>query len=69
MRVSAGRSHIVALTEAGELFSMGNNAYGQCGRNVIEDEDYLRSNIIHHIKLPNLGTDKITNVTCGMDHR
>ena len=48
---------------------MGNNAYGQCGRNVIEDEDYQRSNIIHNIKIPNLGTDKVVDVTCGMDHR
>ena len=69
IRVSAGRSHTIALTEDGEIFSMGNNAYGQCGRNVIEDEDYQRSNIIHNIKIPDLGTDKVVDVTCGMDHR
>ena len=69
IRVSAGRSHTIALTEDGNLFSMGNNAYGRCGRNVIEDEDYQRSNIIHNIKIPDLGTDKVVDVTCGMDHR
>ena len=69
LSVSAGRSHTIAITEDGELYSMGNNAYGQCGRNVIEDEDYQRSNIIHNIKIPDLGTNKVVDVTCGMDHR
>lgn len=29
VRVSAGRSHCVALTESGNVFAMGNNSYGQ----------------------------------------
>jgi hypothetical protein len=49
---------------------MGNNAYGQCGRNIIEDEDYQRSNIIHDIRIANMKKDdKVVDVTCGMDHR
>ena len=49
---------------------MGNNAYGQCGRPVMEDEDYQRSNLIHNVKIPSIGkNDKIIGVTCGMDHR
>ena len=69
LSVSAGRSHTIAITEDGELYSMGNNAYGQCGRNVIEDEDYQRSNIIHNVKIPDLGANKVVDATCGMDHR
>ena len=38
VHVSAGRSHTLALTADGQVFSMGNNSYGQCGRNIIEDE-------------------------------
>ena len=30
--VAAGRAHALALTNDGDVFSLGNNAYGQCGR-------------------------------------
>lgn len=69
VRVSAGRAHTMALTEKGEVFSMGNNSYGQCGRNIIDDEDYQRSSIIHKVQInDNEMDDEIVDVTCGMDH-
>ena len=68
-RVSAGRSHTLALTTDGDVFSMGNNAYGQCGRIIIENEDYFHSKVIHEIAIDGLNKgDKIVDVTCGMDH-
>lgn len=39
LNVSAGRAHLFIQTNQG-LFSMGNNAYGQCGREVVADEKY-----------------------------
>lgn len=70
IRVAAGRSHTLALTEEGEIFSMGNNAYGQCGRNIIENEDYQRSNVIHKVKIDQMEqNDKVVDIICGIDHR
>ncbi|XP_056140895.1 RCC1-like G exchanging factor-like protein isoform X2 [Lampris incognitus] len=47
------------------FFSMGNNAYGQCGRKIVEDEVYSGSHIIHKIE----GfSSKVTQVACGQDH-
>jgi alpha-tubulin suppressor-like RCC1 family protein len=41
--VAAGRAHTIILTNDGDVFSMGNNAHGQCGRTVIENEQYFGS--------------------------
>lgn len=63
-QVSAGRAHSLILTDEG-VFSLGNNAYGQCGRRVIDDEKYANSTIIHRIRdLP----DDIEQVIAGLDH-
>ena len=70
VRVSAGRSHTLALTDDGYVLSMGNNAYGQCGRSVVDDEDYFRSRVIHNVTLNEIDKDdKIVDITCGLDHR
>lgn len=63
--LAAGRAHLLVLTDEG-VFSLGNNAYGQCGRPVIEDENYSGSRIVHHIV--NLPVEKIRSVACGQDH-
>ncbi|KPP79351.1 hypothetical protein Z043_101070 [Scleropages formosus] len=47
------------------LFSLGNNAYGQCGRKIVEEEIYSGSHVIHKIE----GFDSpVTQVACGQDH-
>lgn len=66
--VAAGRAHTVVLTEAEGVYTLGNNAYGQCGRSVIENEEYMGSRVVHHISHQVVG-DKISSVHCGQDHR
>lgn len=62
---AAGRAHTLVLAENGDLFSFGNNAYGQCGRSIISDENYLGSSVIHQIKdIP----EPIVGLECGQDH-
>ncbi|XP_028322655.1 RCC1-like G exchanging factor-like protein [Gouania willdenowi] len=65
VQVSCGRAHSLILTDQEGVFSMGNNAYGQCGRTIVEDEVYSGSHVIHKIK----GFDsRVTQVVCGQDH-
>ena len=64
--MAAGRAHLLVLTDEG-LFTLGNNAYGQCGRPIIPEENYEKSRVIHHI--PNIKEKKIKAVTAGQDHR
>ena len=45
------------------VFTLGNNALGQCGRSIIEGEVYEGSRIIHTIER----TD-VVKVVCGYDH-
>lgn len=66
IKLSAGRAHSLILTNEG-LFLLGNNAYGQCGRPIIQDEDYSKSNYIHHII--DIDGKKIVDIECGQDHR
>ncbi|XP_065218317.1 RCC1-like G exchanging factor-like protein [Planococcus citri] len=66
IKVGAGRAHSIALTDKEGVFSLGNNAFGQCGRPVVEDEDYSMFRDTHKIKeLDNLS---IVDVVCGQDH-
>ncbi|KAM6466404.1 RCC1-like G exchanging factor-like protein isoform 2-T2 [Liasis olivaceus] len=65
LQVSCGRAHSLVLTDAEGVFSMGNNAYGQCGRKVIEGEIYSESQIINRLQ----GfEDRVVQVACGQDH-
>lgn len=64
--VAAGRAHLMALSEDGVVFTLGNNAYGQCGRPVVENEKYAANQVVHRID--QLGGKKIVGVTCGQDH-
>lgn len=65
LKMNAGRAHLAILTSEG-LYTLGNNAYGQCCRKIITDEDYGGSKYVHHI--PDLNGEKIVDVTCGQDH-
>lgn len=65
LQVSCGRAHSLVLTDSEGVFSMGNNAYGQCGRKIVEDEVYSGSHVVHKIE----GFDsRVTQVACGQDH-
>ncbi|KAI1903478.1 hypothetical protein AGOR_G00027610 [Albula goreensis] len=65
VQVSCGRAHSLVLTDSEGVFSLGNNAYGQCGRKIVEDEIYSGSHVIHKIE----GFDsRVTQVACGQDH-
>ncbi|XP_055684508.1 RCC1-like G exchanging factor-like protein [Lutzomyia longipalpis] len=63
--IAAGRAHSILITDDGEIFSMGNNSYGQLGREIVEGEDYMRSHIVHRFTLPN---ELVASVCCGQDH-
>ncbi|OAD54859.1 Williams-Beuren syndrome chromosomal region 16 protein like protein [Eufriesea mexicana] len=63
--IAAGRAHLLVLTNEG-LFTLGNNAYGQCGRPIILNEKYQKSRVVYHI--PNIKEKKIKAVTAGQDH-
>lgn len=68
IKCAAGRAHLLALSETGVVYSLGNNSYGQCGRKIVEDENYMGNQTVHRIE--NLSeNDKIISVECGQDHR
>ncbi|KAK2828412.1 hypothetical protein Q5P01_019446 [Channa striata] len=65
VQVACGRAHSLVLTDQEGVFSLGNNAYGQCGRRIVEDEVYSGSHIVHKIE----GfSSKVVQVACGQDH-
>lgn len=64
INMAAGRAHLLILTTEG-LFTLGNNAYGQCGRPIILNENYEKSTVVHCI--PDI-KKKIVAVTAGQDH-
>lgn len=67
--VAAGRAHTLVLTNDGDVFSLGNNAYGQCGRQIIEDEDYFMSRVIHRVEGQwQEDGGEVTDILCGQDH-
>ena len=65
----------MALTDYGEIFSLGHNGHGQCGRDIVEEEDYLRNRgVIHRVKGPweeknNNKDEEVTQIVTGQDHR
>uniref|UniRef100_A0A8C9TJI6 RCC1 like n=1 Tax=Scleropages formosus TaxID=113540 RepID=A0A8C9TJI6_SCLFO len=56
VQVACGRAHSLVLTDAEGVFSLGNNAYGQCGRKIVEEEIYSCSAV------------SLLQVACGQDH-
>lgn len=68
VKAATGRAHTVILTESGAIFTLGNNAYGQCARPVIEDEEYLGSNLIHRLNLDVFQNQRVVDIVCGQDH-
>ncbi|KAK6630329.1 hypothetical protein RUM44_004996 [Polyplax serrata] len=64
--LAAGRAHLVIVTDLEGVFILGNNSYGQCGRTVIENENYSGSRVVH--KLLQFKNDPIKSAECGQDH-
>ena len=65
--LAAGRSHTLILTDNEGVYTLGNNAYGQCGRKINPNEEYKGSMASYNIK--RLGKEKIVDICCGQDHR
>ncbi|KAK0044894.1 Williams-Beuren syndrome chromosomal region 16 protein [Biomphalaria pfeifferi] len=63
--LACGRAHTVVVVENEGVFTLGNNSYGQCGRSVVEAEDYSKNQAINKVtELPS----NIIKVFCGQDH-
>ncbi|KAG5895482.1 hypothetical protein JTB14_011180 [Gonioctena quinquepunctata] len=65
LKLSAGRAHLIVLTDEG-IFTLGNNSFGQCGRKIIPNENYMMSNYINHIE--KIDGKSIIDIECGQDH-
>lgn len=67
-KAATGRAHTVVLSENGAVFTLGNNAYGQCARPIIENEKYFGSQLIHRISAEVFNNEQIADIACGQDH-
>ena len=67
VEVAGGRAHSLALTSAGRVLAWGHNGYGQCGRAVVEGEDYLRARVVHSMAVEGL-EGRLVAVVAGQDH-
>lgn len=65
-KCAAGRAHSLLVSDQGEVFTLGNNSYGQCGRPIIKDEDYLANGTVHFMS--RIGGERVRDVFCGQDH-
>lgn len=63
--IAAGRAHTLILTNSEGVYALGSNCYGQCGRKIIEDEDFSKLRNINNITL----NKDILKIVCGQDHR
>lgn len=63
--VAAGRAHTLVLTNNEGVYALGCNSYGQCGRKMIENEDFSKLRNANNIILD----DIISKIICGQDHR
>lgn len=72
VKVAAGRAHSMALSASDILFTLGNNAYGQCGRPAVENEQFHSSQLVHRVAGKTIfggdENDKIKDIVCGLDH-
>lgn len=68
VKAAAGRAHTIILTNQGSIFALGNNAYGQCGREVIADEEYFGKQLPNQVSLKSFKDHKIVDLVCGQDH-
>ncbi|XP_060852044.1 RCC1-like G exchanging factor-like protein [Rhopalosiphum padi] len=62
--VAAGRAHTLVLTNTDGVYALGSNCYGQCGRKIVENEDFSKLRNMNNIKLD----DGVSKIICGQDH-
>lgn len=69
-KVAAGRAHAVALSESDVLFTLGNNSFGQCGRQIVEEEAFHSSQLVHRVDAKTIfgDDDKVKDIVCGLDN-
>lgn len=69
-KVAAGRAHSIALSEDGILYLLGNNSFGQCARQIVENENYYANKTINRIDPRRLigNDDAVKDIVCGLDH-
>ncbi|VDP77453.1 unnamed protein product [Echinostoma caproni] len=73
--VACGRAHSVigfrssaSSTEPPVVFGLGNNVFGQCGRQIVENEVFgPESSVISRLVLPE-EVKEIKQICCGQDH-
>ena len=65
--LACGRAHTLILTNNEGIFTLGNNAFGQCGRPIVDGEMYENSKKIHCIP-HEVFPSPVVEVVCGMDH-
>lgn len=68
VKAATGRAHTVVLSDDGAVFTLGNNAYGQCARAVIEDEEYFGSELVHRLEPEIFDNQRVVDIVCGQDH-
>lgn len=70
VKCAAGRAHSLALSAENVLFTLGNNSLGQCGRPIVENEDYVGNRMVHRTdgKVLCGNGDIIEDLVCGLDH-
>jgi alpha-tubulin suppressor-like RCC1 family protein len=49
---AGGRAHSVLVTNKEGVFSLGNNSCGQCGRPIVEGEQFSGSQVINRVPAP-----------------
>ena len=64
-KVACGRAHTVLLNKNGQAFTLGHNGYGQCGRPIVNNEDYTRQTTVNKIPIE----EAVRQIVCGQDHR
>lgn len=68
--LTCGRVHSMVLTNLG-IFSFGSNSYGQCGRPIIDDEEYFGNraviqNVSKYLDIDS--NDSVISIKAGQDH-
>lgn len=68
IKAATGRAHTLVLTDNGAIFTLGNNAYGQCARPIVEDEQYFGNDLMHRVNNETFDNQTIVGINCGQDH-